>query len=68
MPGKELRDDLSKEEIEEKRGRTRKTRMRWSKRGGRNKVKAIRKKERSRRRRSGGQGEESGLDCDENSL
>lgn len=47
MPGKELRDDLSKEEIEEERGRTAKTRKLSGKGGGGggNKVKAIRKKE-----------------------
>lgn len=46
MPGKELRDDLSKEEIEE---RTIKTGVRSSKGGERNKVKAIRKKKKVKR-------------------
>lgn len=45
MPGKELRDDLSKEENEEKRGeRTIKTSVRWVEGGRKDNVKAIRKR------------------------
>lgn len=66
MPGKERRDDLSEEEIEEKRERTIKTRMRSSKGGGRNKVKAIRKKRgQEDSRAEGRERRKTGLVCDE---
>ncbi len=68
MPGKELRDDLSKEEIEEKKKRTIKTRMRSSKGGRRNKVKAIRKKRgQEDSRAEGRKRSRTGLVCDEDS-
>lgn len=56
MPGKELRDDLSKEEIEEKRERTIKTHSCSSQGGRRNKV-SYQKEERSRGQQSKGQEE-----------
>lgn len=54
MPGKELRDDLSKEEIEDyKMGEC------CQEEGGAgNKARAIREEERSRRQAGGGQGDE----------
>lgn len=68
MPGKELRDDLSKEEIEEKRERTIKMTMRSSREGGRNKVKAIRKKKGQEDSRAEGRNKSRmGLVCDEDS-
>lgn len=67
MPGKELRDDLSEEEIEEKRKRTIKTTMHLSMGGGRNKEKSHQKEggvKRTAEQRAGRR-RRTGLDCDE---
>lgn len=62
MPGKELRDDLSKEEIEDYKNGG----MLSGKGGAGNKARAIRDEERSRRQACGGQEDEwTGLVCDE---